>query len=312
MDEIILHHYPASPVSEKVRVALGIKRLAWRSVEIPRVPPKPDVMPLTGGFRRTPIMQIGADIYCDSQCILRELQRRFPEPTFYPDGDAGLPWAISRWTDVLFDVAVRLSMGANAAQMPEAFARDRVRLFFGPNGDLNKVQADVPHAVVQLRAQFGWIDRRLARGSPFALGYAAGLVDALFYYLVWFVRGRWQGGPALLAEFEALEAWERRVKAIGHGQASAMSSSDALEVARENQPETREQSDPKDPQGLKPGDTVSVVADLDSGEAPVFGKVRFIDCDSIAIVREDTRVGAVCVHFPRVGYRVTVAADSIP
>ena len=170
MDEIILHHYPASPVSEKVRVALGIKRLAWRSVEIPRVPPKPDVMPLTGGFRRTPIMQIGADIYCDSQCILRELQRRFPEPTFYPDGDAGLPWAISRWTDVLFDVAVRLSMGANAAQMPEAFARDRVRLFFGPNGDLNKVQADVPHAVVQLRAQFGWIDRRLARGSPFPWG----------------------------------------------------------------------------------------------------------------------------------------------
>jgi len=75
MSEIVLHHYPASPVSEKVRVALGIKRLAWRSVEIPRVPPKPDVMPLTGGYRRTPIMQIGADISCDSQCMLREDER---------------------------------------------------------------------------------------------------------------------------------------------------------------------------------------------------------------------------------------------
>ena len=27
MNEVILHHYPASPVSEKVRVALGIKGL---------------------------------------------------------------------------------------------------------------------------------------------------------------------------------------------------------------------------------------------------------------------------------------------
>ena len=62
MSELILHHYPASPVSEKVRIALGIKGLAWRSVEIPRLPPKPDVMPLTGGYRRTPCMQIAGPL----------------------------------------------------------------------------------------------------------------------------------------------------------------------------------------------------------------------------------------------------------
>jgi glutathione S-transferase len=306
MNDIILHHYPASPVSEKVRVGLGIKGLAWRSVEIPRLPPKPDVMPLTGGYRRTPIMQIGADIYCDSQCILRGLQRRFPEPTFYPGGGDGLPWGISRWTDGLFDVAVRLSMGANADQLPEAFAKDRVRLFFGPNADLKKVQADLPHTVAQLRAQFGWIDQRLATGRRFVLGNEPGLPDALTYYLVWFVRGRWQGGPALLSEFPALEAWEQRVKAIGHGRPSAMTSSEALDVARSNQPVTPEQADPKDPQGLKPGQKVSVVPDLDSGESPVVGSVRLVERDSIAILREDARVGTVCVHFPRVGYRVTV------
>ena len=307
MNEIILHHYPASPVSEKVRVGLGIKDLAWRSVEIPRLPPKPDLMPLTGGFRRTPILQIGADIYCDSQCILRELQRRFPRPTFHPDGDEGLPWAISRWTDGLFEVAVRLSMGANAAQLPEPFAKDRVRLFFGANGDLNKVQADVPHTAAQLRAQFGWIDRRLARGSRYTLGAEAGLADALVYYLVWFVRARWQGGPGLLSEFPAVEAWEQRVKAIGHGRPTEMSPGEALEVARAAEPATPEQSDARDPQGLKPGQSLSVVADLDSGELPVVGSVRFVDRDSIAIAREDARVGSVCIHFPRVGYRVLAA-----
>src|SRR5690348_16573718 len=203
MDEIILHHYPPSPVSEKVRVALGIKGLAWHSVEIPRVPPKPDVMPLTGGYRRTPIMQIGADIYCDSQCILRELQRRHPEPTFYPGGAAGLPWAINRWADTVFDSAVRISLGANLDKLPADFAKDRARLFLGPSGDLKKLVPDVPHAAAQVRAQFGWMDERLTGGRRITLGDQPSLSDAAAYYLVWFVRGRWQGGPALLAEFAA-------------------------------------------------------------------------------------------------------------
>jgi len=163
MNDIILHHYPQSPVSEKVRVALGIKGLAWRSVEIPRVPPKPDVMPLTGGYRRTPIVQIGADIYCDSQCILRELERRHPEPTFYPGGAEGLPWGIGRWTDGLFDVAVRLSLGANADQLPEAFAKDRVRLFLGPSGDLS-AGGSTAHGGATARAVR--LGRSAARGWP--------------------------------------------------------------------------------------------------------------------------------------------------
>jgi glutathione S-transferase len=307
VNDIILHHYPASPVSEKVRVALGIKDLAWRSVEIPRVPPKPDVMPLTGGYRRTPVMQIGADVYCDSQCILHELQRRHPEPTFFPGGADGLPWGIGRWTDAMFDTAVRLSLGANADQLPEAFAKDRVRLFLGADGNLKSLQVDLPHVAAQLRAQFGWMDERLASGRRFMLGEAASLSDALAYYLVWFVRARWQGGPGLLSEFLALEAWEQRVKAIGHGRPAPMTSAEALEVARTNQPSTPERADARDPQGLKPGQRVEVLPDLDSGEPPVAGSVRLIERNRIAIVREDPQVGTVCVHFPRVGYRVRPA-----
>lgn len=304
MNDIILHHYPASPASEKVRVALGIKRLAWRSVEIPRVPPKPDLMPLTGGYRRTPVMQIGADVYCDSQCILNELQRRHPEPTFFPGGANGMPWGLGRWTDAMFDTGARLVLGANADQLPEAFAVDRARLFLGPNGSLKALRADLPHFAAQLRAQFGWVDERLAGGRRFVLGDAPGLPDALTYYLVWFVRARWQSGPGLLSEFPALEAWEQRVKAIGHGQPSPMTSGEALEVARTSEPATPERPDPRDPQGLKPGQRVEVVPDLDSGEPPVAGVVRSVERDRIAILREAAQVGLVCVHFPRVGYRV--------
>ena len=113
MSEIILHHYPTSPFAEKVRVALGIKGLAWRSVIIPMIMPKPDLMPLTGGYRKTPVMQIGADIYCDTQCILRELERRFPEPSLYRGTDAGTANALAFWSErTMFSPAVGLAFGA--------------------------------------------------------------------------------------------------------------------------------------------------------------------------------------------------------
>ena len=97
MTEIIFHHYWPSPFSEKVRVVFGMKKLSWRSVEIPNMMPKPDLMPLTGGYRKTPVMQIGADIYCDTQLIIRELERRFPQSPVVRDG--GLSYGLGFWTD---------------------------------------------------------------------------------------------------------------------------------------------------------------------------------------------------------------------
>ncbi len=84
MSEIILHHYPESPFAEKIRAILGFKRFSYRSVLVPMMLPKPDVIALTGGYRRTPILQIGSDIYCDIALIADVLECVQPEPTFYP------------------------------------------------------------------------------------------------------------------------------------------------------------------------------------------------------------------------------------
>ena len=309
MGDIILHHYPQSPVSEKVRVALGIKGLTWRSVEIPRIPPKPDLMPLTGGYRRTPVMQVGADIYCDSLCILRALERHAPEPTLHPNGAPGRDWAIGRWTDdAVFDLAVKIVLGAAPEDLPEAFAKDRARLYFGPDWDLAKVHSDLPHVIAQVRGHFGWLDNWLDGGGSYLAGESPGLTDAFAYYLVWFVRGRWDAGPPFLAEFPALEAWEARVRALGHGTPTPMAAADALDIARASEPATPASTDPRDPQGLTPGMPVSVVPDSDGGDPAVGGEVRFADRETIAIIGEHPRVGAVCMHFPRVGYRVTISS----
>src|SRR2546427_22521 len=96
MADIILHHYETSPYAEKVRVAFGIKGLAWSSVQIPRIMPKPDLMPLTGGYRKTPGMQVGADIFFDTQLILRAIDALPVEPPLNPHarvGDARAWWS---------------------------------------------------------------------------------------------------------------------------------------------------------------------------------------------------------------------------
>jgi glutathione S-transferase len=90
MSDLILHHYPTSPFAEKIRLVLGYKQLSWKSVIIPMMMPKPDVVSLTGGYRRTPILQIGADVYCDSALICDVLEHIQPQPTLYPAAHKGL------------------------------------------------------------------------------------------------------------------------------------------------------------------------------------------------------------------------------
>jgi glutathione S-transferase len=306
MPELILHHYPQSPVSEKVRVVLGIKGLAWRSVEIPRLPPKPDLMPLTGGYRLTPVMQIGADIFCDSLCIARAIQERFPEPTLYPGGGDGMVWGVSRWTDgPFFQTALEVIFGAQHKNMPPEFVRDRGQIYFGADWNMERLESALADSVARLRVQMGWVEERLATGRKFLLGDTPGLPDALAYYLVWFIRGRWDGGPAFLAQFPHLCAWEERVRAIGHGSPTDLTAGEALDIAQASEPTTPETADPGDPRGLKPGDAVSVVSE--QGGFAVKGRVLSLRRHEIAILREDDRVGRVAVHFPALGYHMEKA-----
>ena len=309
MSEIIFHNYPQSPVAEKVRIAFGMKGLDWRNVEIPRLPPKPDVVALTGGYRRTPVMQIGADIYCDSICILREIERRHPSPTFFPGGADGMAYGVSRWTDGnLFDLCVKVILGAAGDALDPAFAEDRGKLYLGPDWaeGLKAAGNDLPHLASQLRAHFSWADDRLGTGRTFMLGDDPGLPDALIWHVYWFLRGRWADGPGFLGQFENLTAWAARMEAIGHGSASDLSPQEAIDIANATEIATPEGSDPLDPQGLTPGMTVTVAPDVNSGEQVVEGSVRMADRDTVAILRTDDRAGAVCVHFPRAGYRISI------
>jgi glutathione S-transferase len=307
--EVIFHAYPQSPVAEKVRVVLGIKGLDWRSVDIPRLPPKLMLTALTGGYRRTPVMQIGADIYCDSQCIIRELERRFPSPSIMPTAEHGLMWCLSRWTDgTLFDQTVRHVLGAAGDNLDKDFAADRGRLYLGEDwaAGLKQANADLPHLVSQMRAPLSWLNAQLSDGRAFLLGEKPAAIDAQFYHVVWFLRGRWADGPSFLSEFEDLVRWEDNIRGIGYGTPRPMDPQEAISRAKALEPTALTGVTAHDPQGLSIGQSVTVAPDVNGGEQPVAGKIRYADAETVVIERSAEDVGTLCVHFPRSGYRIDV------
>jgi glutathione S-transferase len=303
---IILHHFEKSPFSEKIRVVFGLKNIDWTSVLISRIMPRPDLMPLTGGYRRTPVMQIGADIYCDTQCIIRELERRFPQPTLFPGGYQGLGWATAMWTDrSFFQNTVNLVFGSLADQVRADFIADREKLR-GAKFDIAAMTAAIPQMRDQFRAHMQWIDAQLSDGRGWMSGDAASLCDVNAYMNIWYVRAHLPDTDEMLAEFSNARAWGARVRAVGHGRRSEISTVAALDIAARATPQTAELSDPRDPNGRKPGDRVAVMPD-DYGKVKVEGEIVALSPQHIAIRRQDARAGEVVVHFPRAGFFVLPA-----
>src|ERR1700729_3858943 len=292
MTGIILHHYEVSPYLEKVRIGLGLKGLAWRSVEIPMIMPKPDLTALTGAYRKTPVLQIGADIYCDSQLIMRDLERRSPTPSFYPAG-RGVADALAWWAEkTTFSPVAGILFAKKPDALPEGFLEDRAK-FSGRNIDPAAMMAAVPNLLDQLRAHFDWLDQMLADGRSFLQGAAAGLVDFAAYHPVWKLQQNFGPAAAPLNGFPRLLSWAERVAAIGHGRRRPMTSKQALDVARAAPSIASATPDPRDPVGRKPGQTVTVTPD-DTGRDPVIGELVASDVHEIVIKRNDREVGEVC------------------
>jgi glutathione S-transferase len=301
---LILHHFKSSPFSEKIRLVFGLKGLNWVSVDIPNIMPKPDLTPLTGGYRRTPVMQIGADIYCDTQLILREIERRHPAPSLYPNGEQGLAWMVSMWADKsFFQANVPVIFGAEGFTVSEAFKQDRTQLSGRPF-DTEQMRAAAPMMRDQWRGHAAWVEEALSGGKDWLLGDKAGLADIAAHMNFWFLRKAYRPGyDGLMASFPKTAAWVERVNAIGHGTSEIISSSDALALATSSDPTSRTGVDPQEPQGLNEGDYVSIAPD-DYGRDPVSGTLVFSDAFEIAIKRDVEGLGSVVVHFPRVGFTV--------
>ena len=308
MTELILHHYPTSPFAEKARLLLGFKGLSWRSVKISPVMPKPDLTALTGGYRKTPVLQIGADIYCDTALIARRLEQEKALPAFFPEGQEMVTASFASWADsVVFQHAVSLvfqpeSIAVRFGSLPpeaiKAFLADRAGLFSG--GSATRLSAE------QARHQWPTIMARLEQQlereqGDFLFGQAS-IADFALAHPLWFLKATPVTSP-LVDAYPAVSAWFGRVMGFGHGASSEMTSQEALEVARTATPAALPDDQFDEPNGFEPGQQVTIAA-TDYGVDPVAGELLFAGREELIVRREDERGGVVHVHFPRFGFRI--------
>lgn len=305
MTDLILHHYPTSPFAEKVRLVLGYKNLAWKSVIIPAVSPKPDVLALTGGYRKTPLLQIGSDVYCDTALICDVLEGLAPTPTLYPAHQQGLNRVLAQWADTtLFWAAMAYNLQPKGAaalfegappEVLKAFGADRAAMGAGMTRLRPGDAAVAYQAYLQRLAS-------MLEGQPFLLGSAPCLADFSAYHPLWFTATRVPVMADILQATPVVLAWMERMAAIGHGRMEQYSAIDAIAAcAASTRASGQNDAEFVDTHGIALGSRVTVAAESFGTEATE-GILIAATRTRTTLQRSDHRAGQVHVHFPRIGY----------
>ncbi len=308
--ELILHHYPSSPFSEKIRLALGMKQLAWKSVIVPSVAPKPDVVALTGGYRRTPFLQVGADVYCDTALICDVLEHTQPEPPLYPPHLKGVARVFAQWADTtLFWAAMAYNLqprGATVlfANLPQAaqqaFVADRRAM----SGGMHRL--DARDATGAYRSYLRRI-AHMAEEHDFLFGAEPCVADFAAYHPLWFTRQCVPVMAEIFAATPAVTEWMDRLAALGHGGMEKFDADSAIAVAARSEPLPLVGEALQDDHGIALGTEVTITAET-FGPEPTQGTLVAATRTRYTLRRTDPRAGTVHVHFPRIGYALKPAA----
>jgi glutathione S-transferase len=312
MNTPILHHYAISPFAEKVRLVLGYKGLSWKSVTVPSIMPKPDVVALTGGYRRTPFLQIGSDVYCDTSLICDVLEHLQPAPTLYPLKHKGLARTVAQWADEkLFNTAMghnfsprgtaQVFTGNPDAPMEQWIAQAKA---FGE--DRSKMRLGQPRmSAGEAAAAYRSYLRRLANmldGQSFLLGDAPCIADFAAYTPLWFTRVQTPVMAGILDATPGVLAWMDRMATIGHGKSEAISATEAIAVcATSTGAAAPIDTKFQDEHGFTLGSLVSIQAES-FGPETTEGDLVAATRTRYTLRRTDPRAGVVHVHFPRIGY----------
>jgi glutathione S-transferase len=312
MTELILHHYPSSPFSEKTRLMLGFKSMAWKSVLIPMISPKPDVVALTGGYRKTPVLQIGADIYCDTALIADVLEHIQPRPTLYPEPIKGMARTLAQWADTtLFWTSMAFNMqpeglaqlfGNTPPEVTRAFGEDRKAMSAG------MLRLRPPDAAAAYKSYLRRLSDML-NDWPFMLGEVPCIADFAMVHPLWFTRERTPLLAGILNATPAILDWMDRMASIGHGTMEKTSALDAIAVAAASTPAPLPDDIFQDEHGIPLGSRVLVSAESFGPEATE-GELIAATRMHYTLCRTDERAGTVHVHFPRIGYSLKAATPA--
>ena len=304
MSALILHHYWQSPFAHKIRLALGLIGASWTSVEIPRIPPKPFLIPLTAGYRRTPVLQHGADVFCDTQNIARAIGELTDDYRLIPRSKSGQILTFTDWIDgTVFNLAVRVILTSAMDKAPPEFIRDRAGLYFGSKWTPDGLIDQLSGVILQLGAHLKSIDRGLSGSGGFAtraLSYA----DISIACIAWFIRGRWEHGPIFLKQFPNIERIEREVHEQTIECYDNLTGEAALAIARDSLSRSSKGAQSRIGCSVHEGMRVSIKPQAETSDPSVIGQLRYLDDVRVSIDHNAPEVGHVVVHLPIAGYQI--------
>lgn len=300
----ILHHYDESPYAEKLRAMFGLTGDDWGSVLSPPFPPRPNVDPLVGGYRRIPVAQLGADLFCDTTLIAAEVAALSGHAALAPAVvDAAAASLAERAEGPVFFAAItsvpplKLLGGLIMSQGPFKtlkFVRDRAGMMRGaeqrpPQGReasalFESFLTDVEHHLA---------DRETIDGQE--LGYA----DFCVYHPIWLARS--VGGAKSLSTRPHLKAWMDRMDRLGHGGRREIPASQAFAEAADNEPRAL----PGSSDGHQAVGQVVTITPSDYAKVGVSGTLVAATPERYVLRRDTERFGALHVHFPVEGYALT-------
>ncbi|MCV6628182.1 MAG: glutathione S-transferase family protein [Cellvibrionaceae bacterium] len=304
-ETMILHHYDNSPYAEKIRLMFGLAEAPWQSLLSPVWPPRPNLDPLAGGYRRIPVAQLGADIFCDSSLIATEVAALCQRPELYiANASAEAKALIAQAEGPTFFAAVgSVPKGRLLGMMLKRFGplgsyrfiKDRAGLLKGGSSR----QAGPEQSQRLMEALFAALEARLQQ-QQWLDGEQPSLADFSCYHPIW-LHLNCSGRP--LAAGAEVQRWFEQVTAIGHGQRREIDQAAAFAAARQAEPRPLDESLSSVDEPLL-GQAVSI-APADYGTEPVSGTLVGAGAERLILARDSQEFGRLHVHFPRADYQIT-------
>jgi glutathione S-transferase len=300
---MILHHYEMSPFSEKIRLMFGYTGLPWKSLVSPEMPPRPNLDPLTGGYRRIPVAQLGADLFCDTRLISEEVAVLAGKPELAPhNADADTRTYLADLEDKVFWACVlSIPVPVTLKQLVRKIGVWKTLRFIKDRAGIgSKARMDTPspkQASQQFREHLEELERRLS--ADFVAGATPGIADFSAYHTLWFKRVL--GELPLPEGLPGVEAWYQRMTAFGHGERQEISQAQAFAAAAEQAPRPIAEADTEHPDI---GQRMSI-RPVDYALDAVQGTLVGCSATRYVLSRETDSCGTVHVHFPRTGFEIT-------
>jgi glutathione S-transferase len=304
---LILHHYDVSPFSQKAQKMMGLKGLSWQSVEMPMIAPKPDVEALTGGYRGTPVLQIGRDVFIDNWMIARALDEFDASGPAINAQGALREAALYAWGERLFTPLLHAALVAYQSEWDADFLADRKRVF--PDVNFDTLEAGDCDRRSQVRAYLGTVEAQLSMGQDFLGGAQADGWDVHVWGMVWMIHTALPTLMPIVESFPRLTDWYERMSAFGTGIREDAEIDIAWQALKAGSARPLPDTPDHEPLAQWVGHAVDISAgSADRGSAS--GRLLAVDHEQLVLGVEPISGEAAQVWFPRFGYDTQCVTSS--